>query len=76
MQTRIAPNPTHRGANPSYIDDGYVPYGRSQLFAYAYYRLSREEAQKSESTSISKSKKNRRKLLQAAWNHDFEILCR
>ena len=57
MQTRIAPNPTHRGANPSYIDDGYVPYGRSQLFAYAYYRLSREEAQKSESTSISNQKK-------------------
>ena len=60
MQTRIAPDPTHRGANPSYIDDGYVPYGRSQLFAYAYYRLSREEAQKSESTSISNQKKSQK----------------
>jgi len=30
---------------------------RTQLFAYAYYRLSREEAQKSESTSISNQKK-------------------
>lgn len=63
MQTRIAPYSTARGANPSYVDDGYVLNGRNQLFAYAYYRLSREEAQKSESTSISNQKKNRRKLL-------------
>ena len=57
MQTRIAPFSITRGANPSYIDNGHVPYGRNQLFAYAYYRLSREEAQKSESTSISNQKK-------------------
>ena len=57
MQTRIAPYSTNRGANPSYLDESNVPYGRNQLFAYAYYRLSREEAQKSESTSISNQKK-------------------
>ena len=57
MQTRIAPYSTNRGANPSYTDAGYVLNGKNQLFAYAYYRLSREEAQKSESTSISNQKK-------------------
>lgn len=31
--------------------------GRAQLFAYAYYRLSREEAQQTESSSISNQKK-------------------
>lgn len=43
---------------PSNTQKGnYRTNGRNQLFAYAYYRLSREEAQKTESSSISNQKK-------------------
>ena len=58
MRTNVQPYPTTRGAMPKHPESGY--YGldrRIQLFAYAYYRLSREEAQKSESTSITNQKK-------------------
>ena len=58
MQTNIQPYSTARGVMPTFPANGY--YGsekRIQLFAYAYYRLSREEAQKSESTSIINQKK-------------------
>lgn len=41
------------GNNSSFL----YPLATPKLFAYAYYRLSREEAQKSESTSISNQKK-------------------
>ena len=57
MQTNIQPYSTTRGAMPTFPENGYYGFGRVQLFAYAYYRLSREEAQKSESTSISNQKK-------------------
>ena len=54
MRTNVQPYPTTRGAMPKYPENSYYGLGkRIQLFAYAYYRLSREEAQKSESTSIS-----------------------
>ena len=56
MQTNIAPYST-RYINSTILDSGYGLNVRNQLFAYAYYRLSREEAQKSESTSISNQKK-------------------
>ena len=58
MQTNTQPYSTARGVMPTFPANGY--YGsekRIQLFAYAYYRLSREEAQKIESTSIVNQKK-------------------
>ena len=57
MRTNNQPYSTARNAFPVYPGAGYGIGGRIQLFAYAYYRLSREEAQKSESTSISNQKK-------------------
>ena len=58
MQTNTQPYPTAKSAYPAFPENGYYGLGRrTQLFAYAYYRLSREEAQKSESTSISNQKK-------------------
>ena len=48
---------TVRSNYPSFSRAGYGMGSRVQLLAYAYYRLSREEAQKSESTSISNQKK-------------------
>ena len=58
MRTSIQPYPTTKGAMPKFPENGYYGLGkRIQLFAYAYYRLSREEAQKSESTSITNQKK-------------------
>ena len=58
MQTNIQPYSTPRGTYPNFPENGHYSLGkRTQLFAYAYYRLSREEAQKSESTSISNQKK-------------------
>ena len=57
MQTNIPTNSaTRNGYHPSTVNS-YGASKRYQLFAYAYYRLSREEAQKSESTSISNQKK-------------------
>ena len=46
-----------RSSYPSFPRAGYGVGSRTPLLAYAYYRLSREEAQKSESTSISNQKK-------------------
>ena len=58
MQTNIQPYSSTRGVMPTFPENGYYGFSRRiQLFAYAYYRLSREEAQKSESTSISNQKK-------------------
>ena len=58
MRTNIQPYPATKGAMPKFPENGYYGLGRRiQLFAYAYYRLSREEAQKSESTSITNQKK-------------------
>ena len=58
MQTNIQPYSATRGGSPAFPENSYYSLGRrNQLFAYAYYRLSREEAQKSESTSISNQKK-------------------
>ena len=50
-------NHTYSTARNTYSGAAYGLGCRTQLFAYAYYRLSREEAQKSESTSISNQKK-------------------
>ena len=58
MQINTPPYAVTRAAYPTFPENGYYGLGkRVQLFAYAYYRLSREEAQKSESTSISNQKK-------------------
>ena len=57
MRTNTQPYSNNRGHYPSYPNASYGMGNRIQLFAYAYYRLSREEAQKSESTSISNQKK-------------------
>ena len=57
MRTNTQPYSNNRGHYPSYPSASYGMGNRIQLFAYAYYRLSREEAQKSESTSISNQKK-------------------
>lgn len=57
MQTNIQP---YRGRNNAYSlfsEHSYHTNRRFPLLAYAYYRLSREEAQKSESSSISNQKK-------------------
>ena len=73
MRTNVQPYPTTRGAMPKHPESGY--YGldrRIQLFAYAYYRLSREEAQKSESTSIS----NQKKIVEAyCQQHGINMTC-
>ena len=50
-------NQAYSTARNTYLGAAYGLGCRTQLFAYAYYRLSREEAQKSESTSISNQKK-------------------
>ena len=57
MRTNTAPYATARGANSNTSYSTYGLNSRTPLLAYAYYRLSREEAQKSESTSISNQKK-------------------
>lgn len=58
MRTNTPPHSATRAAYPAFPGNGcYGLHKRVQLFAYAYYRLSREEAQKSESTSISNQKK-------------------
>ena len=57
MRTNTQPYSNIRGHYPSYPSASYGMGNRIQLLAYAYYRLSREEAQKSESTSISNQKK-------------------
>ncbi len=57
MRTNYQPYSTARNIYPGSPRAGYGIGSRIQLFAYAYYRLSREEAQKSESTSISNQKK-------------------
>ena len=57
MRINTQPYSNNRGHYPSYPSAIYGMGNRTQLFAYAYYRLSREEAQKSESTSISNQKK-------------------
>ena len=57
MRTNTQPYSNIRSHYPSYPSASYGMGNRTQLFAYAYYRLSREEAQKSESTSISNQKK-------------------
>ena len=57
MQTNTQPYTSARKPYPTFPEGGYKSYGRIQLFAYAYYRLSREEAQAGESASISNQKK-------------------
>lgn len=57
MQTNIRPHSNARTPYPSYYSAGYKTGKRVQLFAYAYYRLSKEEAQNGESASISNQKK-------------------
>ena len=57
MQTNYSPHSTARNNYPAYTLAGYKPSKRVQLLAYAYYRLSREEAQNAESSSISNQKK-------------------
>lgn len=51
MRTNLSTSQTYSASAGGY------PMARQRLLAYAYYRLSREEAQKSESTSISNQKK-------------------
>ena len=57
MKTNNYPYSNVRRNYPSFSPGGYNSYGRVQLFAYAYYRLSQEEAEKTESSSISNQKK-------------------
>ena len=57
MQTNIQPYSNTRRSYPSFSQGRHPSYGRVQLFAYAYYRLSQEEAEKTESSSISNQKK-------------------
>lgn len=57
MQTNTHPYSTARNSYPAYSQAGYKAAPRPQLLAYAYYRLSREEAQAAESSSISNQKK-------------------
>lgn len=58
MQINTTPYAVKRVTFPAFSENGYSGlHTRVQLLAYAYYRLSREEAQKSESTSISNQKK-------------------
>ena len=57
MQTNPQPYSAKRNTYSAFPGTGYGVSGRCQMLAYAYYRLSREEAQKSESTSISNQKK-------------------
>lgn len=57
MQTNNYPYSNARRNYPAFPQGGYKSYGRIQLFAYAYYRLSQEEAEKTESSSISNQKK-------------------
>lgn len=57
MQTNIHPHSTVRNNYSTYSSSGYKTEKRVQLLAYAYYRLSREEAQNAESSSISNQKK-------------------
>ena len=57
MQTNFRPNSTARNRYPAYYGAGQKPGRKTQLLAYAYYRLSQEEAQNTESSSISNQKK-------------------
>ena len=57
MQTNFHTNSNTRDPYRASLVNTHGTNKRYQLFAYAYYRLSREEAQKSESTSISNQKK-------------------
>ena len=57
MRNHTQSHSTVRSNYPPFSRSGYGMSSRVQLFAYAYYRLSCEEAQKSESTSISNQKK-------------------
>ena len=57
MRNNIQSYSPARTNYPPFPRTGYGMSGRTPLLAYAYYRLSREEAQKSESTSISNQKK-------------------
>lgn len=57
MRNNIQSYSPARTNYPPFPRTGYGISGRTPLLAYAYYRLSREEAQKSESTSISNQKK-------------------
>ena len=57
MQTNYRPNSTARNRYPAYYGAGQKPGRKTQQLAYAYYRLSQEEAQNTESSSISNQKK-------------------
>lgn len=57
MKTTISAGYTQPAATYGNNSSFLYPLATPKLFAYAYYRLSREEAQKSESTSISNQKK-------------------
>lgn len=57
MQTNNYPYSNARRSSPFLPQGRYPSYGKVQLFAYAYYRLSQEEAEKTESSSISNQKK-------------------
>lgn len=57
MQTNIRPHSNVRNSYSSYYGAGNKTSKRVQLLAYAYYRLSKEEAQNGESASISNQKK-------------------
>jgi DNA invertase Pin-like site-specific DNA recombinase len=72
MQTNTQPYSAAKHLNSVFREKSYYGLGRRiQLLAYAYYRLSREEAQKSESTSIS----NQRKIVEAyCKQHGITIL--
>lgn len=57
MQTNSHIYPKTKSFYPPSQRTAYRTSGRFPMFAYAYYRLSREEAQQGESTSISNQKK-------------------
>lgn len=71
MQTNYRPYSNTRTHNSAYYGAGQKNGRKTQLFAYAYYRLSQEEAQSTESSSIS----NQKKIVEAyCQQHDITIL--
>lgn len=74
MRTNTQPYSNIRGHYPSYPSASCGTGNRTQLFAYAYYRLSREEAQRERVHQYLQPEKDRRNLMSATRHHDPEIL--
>ena len=57
MQTNNYPYSNARRSSPFLPQGRYPSYGKVQLFAYANYRRSQEDAEITETSSISNQKK-------------------